>query len=327
MNKYRFRYSEEQITYLKQNYSNGSLEEIWKVMAKDPQTIRRKASSLGLKRSSEAIKQVKNKLWTDDKRKKYAILIKKIKRKHIDISKAIEIYKSGKGLYETARIIGCAATTLHNILIENNITIRKGDFSGNKNYFYNRTLSPDIIHKAQKTRRERRGGAYLTPTDYSRRRQSETMTRLNTERNPMKDPIIKEKARQSLKKLYNEHPEKLLNSRLRRNYMTSLERTVKTFLDGIGMKEGVDYLYNKYMMVDGGWKFPDFRIESKKLCIECDGEKWHDDLEIEAELRDNLIKRQGYVIIHLPGKEIKNGEFKCKLLKALNWSEKEKLTI
>ena len=317
------RYTENELEFIKRNYATMMNSELARILNRNERSIRNKGWEFGIQKSKDIIRKTTSNGWSDKRRKETSEKYKKDRRKHLDVLKILEIYSSGKNVKETAKITGASIPTTRKILIENNISIRKIDYSGSNNYFYRDKLTPEIIlqqrKKAEGTRRNKRGGAYLTPNEYSRRRQSETMTMLNKKNgNPMKNPIIVEKARQSLKKLYMEHPEKLLNAKLRRNYMTSLEKAVKMFLDGLGLKEGSDYLYNKYLKVNGGWKFPDFRIESKKLCIECDGEKWHDDLEIEAEIRDNLIRRQGYDIIHLDGKEIQNGDFKYKLLKVLN---------
>jgi len=87
--------------------------------------------------------------------------------------------------------------------------------------------------------------------------------------NPMHNPIYKKKAWDKLKRLYKEHPETLLNSRLKRDKMTNIEKKMASYLDELGIK----YEWNKYVKTINTFRFPDFKIGN--LIIECDGLYWH----------------------------------------------------
>jgi very-short-patch-repair endonuclease len=109
--------------------------------------------------------------------------------------------------------------------------------------------------------------------------------------NPMKNPISKEKARQSLVKLYRDNPDKLLNARLKRNQMTGIEKKIADYLDS----KGISYEWNKYVKTRTTWRFPDFRI--KDLVIECDGLYWHNKQAQSDAERENELKEIGLRVI------------------------------
>jgi len=273
------KYSKEELEYFIKNYSDMTNTELSKILNKKRKSLINKAYELGLKKTDKILSQVVREGWSDKRSIETSIKYKERLRKHIDIQKVIELYNSGKGLHETSRISGASAPTTRKILVEHNILIRKADQTGERNSFWKHKHTDETKKKIG-----RPGESRATP--HSRQKQCETMIKVN--------------------RMLGKH----FGS-------TSLEKTVKKFLESIGLKENIDFVYNKILNTNPGFVFPDFRIESKKLCIEADGEHWHSD-PIREELRDNRIRKLGYNIIHLTGKEIDNGDFKCKLLKVLN---------
>lgn len=116
--------------------------------------------------------------------------------------------------------------------------------------------------------------------------------------NPSKNPITKEKIRNSLIKLYNKHPEKLLNARLKRNQMTLIEKKVSEYLDELG----ISYEWNKYVKTINTFRFPDFKIGN--LIIECDGLYWHNKQKDKDESRQRELEALGFKVIRFNDKQI-----------------------
>jgi len=122
----------------------------------------------------------------------------------------------------------------------------------------------------------------------------------NLNNNPMKNPISKNKAHDTLKKLYQDHPEMLLNSRLKRNQMTLIERKVAELLDSLN----INYEWNKFVRTKLTWRFPDFKVGN--LVIECDGEYWHSKIKDEDEARQKELEAVGFKVIRFSDKQILN---------------------
>lgn len=119
-----------------------------------------------------------------------------------------------------------------------------------------------------------------------------------SEKNPMKNLVSKEKARKSLKKLYLEHPEALLNSRLKRNKMTQIEKKIANLLDELNIK----YEWNKHIKTKTTWRFPDFKVGN--LVIECDGIYWHKNNIEKDKLRQKELEDLGLEVIRFNDQEI-----------------------
>lgn len=135
--------------------------------------------------------------------------------------------------------------------------------------------------------------------------------------NPMHNAEIKEKARKKLILLYKNHPEKLLNAKLKRNNMTSIEKKIADLLDELK----INYEWNKYVRTSKTWRFPDFTIG--KLILECDGEYWHKDKNKDLE-RQRELEEEGYTVLRFTDKEILNSleQIKKCIQQELNLSQK-----
>jgi very-short-patch-repair endonuclease/DNA-directed RNA polymerase subunit RPC12/RpoP len=149
-----------------------------------------------------------------------------------------------------------------------------------------------ILHKAQRLKLVRNPKF----TEEGNKKGRETM-KLN---NPMLNPETRERATNSLKNLYKEHPEKLLNSKLKRNQMTLIEKKMSELLDSLN----INYEWNKYVRTKNTWRFPDFKINNKNLIIECDGLYWHKENKIEDEIRQKELEAIGYKVIRFTDEEI-----------------------
>jgi SPP1 gp7 family putative phage head morphogenesis protein len=117
--------------------------------------------------------------------------------------------------------------------------------------------------------------------------------------NPMKDPVVKEKARKSLEKLYAEHPEKRLNVRMAKHrksgVFTWIEKRMSLCLDKMGIQYVSQYPVLRYNL--------DFAIPELKIGIECDGEQWHQDKEKER-IRQERLEKKGWSVLHYSGAQI-----------------------
>jgi intein/homing endonuclease len=167
-----------------------------------------------------------------------------------------------------------------------------------KNYYYDKNKEflmellpqrtwPGILHRAQRLKIKRWGELKWGKNKFS-----------NT-KNPMFDEKAKEKARNSLKKFYNLHPEMLLNARLKRDKMTLIEKKMANLLDSMGIK----YEWNKVIRTKSTFRFPDFKIGNK--IIECDGLYWHKDINKDR-LRQKELEDLGFEVMRFNDKEILN---------------------
>ena len=121
----------------------------------------------------------------------------------------------------------------------------------------------------------------------------------NEKNNPMRNPESVRKAKESLKKLYHDHPEKHPNVRMK-SKCSKLEIAMKEILIGLGE----DFVH-QYPIVECR-RFLDFAIPSKKIGIECDGSHWHEkkrDTKRDIEILSHLPS--GWKIFHFSGHEIK----------------------
>jgi SPP1 gp7 family putative phage head morphogenesis protein len=132
-------------------------------------------------------------------------------------------------------------------------------------------------------------------TPEQRKASSERM-KLN---NPMNDPIVKEKAQEALRIVYQKFPEKRLNARMARlrcsGNMTWIEKRMADLLDRIGIEYISQYPILNYNA--------DFVIPSLRIVIECDGEHWHQDKEKDA-IRQKRIEDEGWFVLRYTGTKI-----------------------
>ena len=89
--------------------------------------------------------------------------------------------------------------------------------------------------------------------------------------------------------------------RMRRNdvYLTGIEKTVKRWLEGRGIKFIPQY------PLRGGY-IADFALVNKKIIIEVDGERWHSGKKKvkKDRFRDYILKRAGWTTIRVKEKDI-----------------------
>ena len=76
------------------------------------------------------------------------------------------------------------------------------------------------------------------------------------------------------------------------------QKPIPTCVDRLGVQH--------YIFID--WFLPDY-----KLAIECDGEYWHKDKQKEKQ-RDEIVKRNGFQILHLVGNMIRYNLHECENL-------------
>ena len=132
--------------------------------------------------------------------------------------------------------------------------------------------------------------------------------------NPSKRPEVAKKISENLKK----HPERQLNSLLKRDRMTNIERIFDGVLISLGYQSGEDYKWNMAVYLNGQYKFPDFVFPKLKVAFEVDGEYWHRDFN-KDESRDRLFIGNGFKIIHIKESELKDLEIvKSKVVQSLS---------
>jgi very-short-patch-repair endonuclease len=150
----------------------------------------------------------------------------------------------------------------------------------------------------------------VTNTPAMRKASSERMKR----NNPMNDPIIAKKARESLIDLYENHPEKRLNARMAKlrksGKKTYIEQRMANLLDELSVEYIFQYPILRYNA--------DFAIPDLKIVIECDGEYWHKDKEADLK-RQKRIENEGWTVLRFTGSEInkKIEEVKLEIIRVL----------
>lgn len=125
-------------------------------------------------------------------------------------------------------------------------------------------------------------------------------------KNWVKRPEVREKIRQSVIRMYREHPEILENrKRCGRNQfsgeMSSLEEIIATVMDALG----VPYIHN----ARAGRFWADFIIFDRVI-VECDGAYWHQDEEKERR-RDQYLHEKGFFVFHLKEEDILKDPVEC----------------
>jgi len=138
-------------------------------------------------------------------------------------------------------------------------------------------------------------------------------TSFNKIDNPSSRPEARLKSSKRMKEWLRKNPDKMLNRLLKRNCITSLEKSVMRILK----KHNLSYKYNMYVKTKDSYRFPDFRIG--KLIIECDGKRFHNDKEKEVK-RDRELIEQGFEMLHFSEDKI-NKNILCVegcILKKLN---------
>lgn len=120
------------------------------------------------------------------------------------------------------------------------------------------------------------------------------------QKNPMSDPIIKEKAIKSIEKYYRNNPERRLNARMAKlrksGKMTSIEKKMSEILDSLG----VDYIFQYPIL---GYD-TDFAIPDLNVVIECDGLYWHKGNEEKDKKRQKKIEKEGWQVFRFTDVQI-----------------------
>lgn len=93
----------------------------------------------------------------------------------------------------------------------------------------------------------------------------------------------------------------------RGKYKTDIERLMEKAL----LKEDISYVYDFPIRVVG-YRI-DFLILPRdlKICIECDGERWHPIGNRHDKLKDNYLKKNGYMVLRFRGEQIHNNLSNC----------------
>jgi len=170
-----------------------------------------------------------------------------------------------------------------------------------RNKHYNSMHNPETVEKMRQTQKERYDSMtkeeILASNSQCRRIVSGVNTHYLAEWTRNNNGEISKR----MKEYCKNNPDKTLNARLRRNQMTSLEKSVLHCLEIYQLP----YLWNKYIKIGDTWKFPDFRITGTNILIECNGAYWHNKKETDE--RTKLFNENGYNVIMLKEKIIKQG--------------------
>ena len=189
---------------------------------------------------------------------------------------------------------------------KNSIAINKQYASGERNRFA-------VTKKAnEKTRQMVKDGIVLgfhTPmAKYASNMNNNTPEQLkrNSDRmklhNPMNDPEIVQKAKDSLQIYYLSNPGESINARTARARWnkkgTWIEQRMSNLLDKIGVEYIPQYPILRYKV--------DFAIPALKIVIECDGEQWHTTkTQIKQDkIRQNKIEKEGWFVLRYTGAKI-----------------------
>jgi very-short-patch-repair endonuclease len=94
---------------------------------------------------------------------------------------------------------------------------------------------------------------------------------------------------------------------MREHYLTNIEKAMKELLE----QNNISYVEqygprNKYGYV------MDFAVVDKKICIECDGEVWHEEGNNHDRKRDAYFKSCGWKILRFNGQQIIKDKEGCK---------------
>ncbi len=149
-------------------------------------------------------------------------------------------------------------------------------------------------------------GKWMVPTFFDKIKKvtnTVEMRKMSSERmkknNPMQDPVTRKKATDSLNRLYQEHPEKRLNTRMAKyrksGKKTWIEKRMMESLDKLNIEYVFQYPILRYNV--------DFAIPNLKIVIECDGEYWHRD-KVKDKIRQQNIENEGWLVLRYSGKQI-----------------------
>lgn len=112
-----------------------------------------------------------------------------------------------------------------------------------------------------------------------------------------------------LKAFYKEnphlHPNAVVGRKTKGHGYTYIEKAVSDWLGELGIDAKFNYRI--------GSKWADFALLDRRLIIEADGERWHQDKEKEA-ARDKYLNARGWQVLHLSGMQIVNEPEACKKL-------------
>lgn len=125
--------------------------------------------------------------------------------------------------------------------------------------------------------------------------------KFTSENNPMKNPFLKEKMRQSLISLYQKYPEKHINRILAKNNRLSKPQML---LYNYLLLYYPDAQLNYRLKTRNGNKFLDVGIPSIKTCYEYDSEYWHQNRKEYDKQRNIDINFEGWNVIHINQKDL-----------------------
>ena len=87
----------------------------------------------------------------------------------------------------------------------------------------------------------------------------------------------------------------------RRAHPSPLEIIVRRWLDDL------NEFYVSEAVLDGYTIYPDFLLMGRGLVVECDGDGWHRMRADYDRWRDQLLRANGYTVLRLPEKKIRDG--------------------
>lgn len=87
----------------------------------------------------------------------------------------------------------------------------------------------------------------------------------------------------------------------RRANPSPLEIIVRRWLDDL------NEFYISEAVLEGFTIYPDFLLTGRALVIECDGDGWHRMRADYDRWRDRLLRANGYTVLRLPEKQIRDG--------------------
>lgn len=105
------------------------------------------------------------------------------------------------------------------------------------------------------------------------------------------------------RKCYLESRPGFADNKIKNGHRTDIEQIVEDFLISHGIPYDFEFRIGKYTV--------DFALSLSMVIIECDGEYWHSkgNQPQKDRERDKIISGNGWTIIRLPGKCIKDGSF------------------
>ena len=167
--------------------------------------------------------------------------------------------------------------------------IRNRSTKSLKEYYKN--MSAEDRERISKQTSERMRHFFDTPSEA---RDREIARRVEYGKTLYTDPAKKEIAKQHL-------------LAIRKSLCTTKRSKLEVLFEkGLLARGYSDFTINKYMELDGMRMYPDFVFEDKKICVEIDGEYWHNRPEIKAKdlKKTAILQNNKYTVLHFTGTQV-----------------------